>query len=258
MKKRVPESKILNLDSALILGYITFMGYFIAYIYQKTYFDYFKIPSVFLQNISINTIIIAIISFSGFLGILMLVYHVLNEMIDSTDNPIIQRIKVSIPFILIAIAVKIYFKTKIIIYIGLAIFLISCIYNFVFPLLLVKTKGYKNKLRRFHFTGNQTSFRKILYYTYKKKPLAFLALVLSGSFFIGVSSFVFAYENANTQNKFAVTKIDDAEYIVFEIQSDKAIIAELKRDEIIPKYKKVEIENLFIEKKTFNKLKLSK
>ncbi|MCY8090771.1 hypothetical protein [Bacillus haynesii] len=257
MKKRETESKILNLDSALILGYITLVGYLMAYSYQTSYFEYFKIPSEFLENISINTILIAIISLSGFLSILLLLYNIFREITSSGDTPVIKRIKAITPLNLIIFGVLIYFKTKIYIFIGLGVLLITYIYNFTLPLLLIRTKGYNNKLSRFHSDENEDSFKENLYYTYRKRPGAFLIFMFSISLIITTFSGLVGNENANKQKTFAVTKIDGAEFIVFEIQGDKAIIGELKRDEIIPKYKKVEIENLIIEKKTFNKIKVS-
>lgn len=258
MKNENTFKNFFSLDSAFILGYISFTGYLIAYFYQKSYFEFFGIPYVFLNKISITNIIVAIVSYFGFLTIILGLYNILDIINNINDKPVVQRLKAIAPFNLIIFGILIYFKTKIIIYIFLGVLLAIYIYNFVLPLLQIQTKGYNNKLRKFHFSGSYSSFNDRFLNLCRRKPLAVLIIVILFSFIVANSSGMFAYENANRQKEFAVTQLKGDVYIVFEIQDDKAIIGKVKGEKIIPKYKKVDLDGLVIENKTFKSIRVSK
>ncbi|MDK2600246.1 hypothetical protein QO179_20100 [Bacillus stercoris] len=258
MENENTVKKFLSLDSAFIIGYISFMGYLMAYLYQKSYFGFFEIPYVFVNKISISNIFVAILSYFGFLVSILGTYNVLDLINNINDKPIVQRLKAIAPVNLIIFGVLFYFKTKIIIYSALVFLLVIYFYNFVLPLILIRTKGYNNKLRNFHFSGSNVSFKDTFFNLYREKPYIVVIIVVMFSLIVANTSGLFAYENANRQTEFAVTQLKGDVYIVFDIQDDKAIIGKVKGDKIIPKYKKIDLDGLVIENKTFKSIRVSK
>lgn len=141
--------KKLNIKESYIIPGLTFIGYIVAYNYEKAYLSFFNIPSFFIK-IGVEEIIVAITSVTLFLMICYVVLRLFSPFIFFIIKKAEHVAFVKKSMLLIPIIVFLFFigntsslNEKIII---LIFFIFAFLYFFRIPLLfLFKGKNLKEK-----------------------------------------------------------------------------------------------------------------
>jgi hypothetical protein len=152
------------LRSSIGVGVVTILGYVLAFLYEKGYTRYFKIPSELIKLDLINIFI----SIFYLLSLIYITYLILNTcyMYVCTRPSIIQRVFLrSVPYftfyvamLLITLNTKAFNTYK---WIAALVFIICLFGGFVLPLITQKGKGtYYQKLEYQEEKRNKSNIRE--------------------------------------------------------------------------------------------------
>jgi hypothetical protein len=244
-------------DSALILGYLTVIGYYSAYKYEEGYNSHFKVPSIFLDEIGLINILFAVAGISSFLMIYLLFHNLFQWFYPASDSPVAETIR-RIYWVIIICSVVIYYAWDKNTTIAFGVLILCILFlNFIFPLLVhPKTKGYKNKLRK-QLEINGDPIEKIILHHIKTGSHKLYLLILVSFFIIGACASIIGQINATKAKKFTVVTNKNT-YIVFNVKGDLLLVApvDLKNKVLTPKYKLIKNDDLNFENKKIDHLEI--
>ncbi|WP_146548364.1 hypothetical protein [Rummeliibacillus suwonensis] len=86
MQEKDNHRFLFTTDSAYIIGYITIVGYTMAYYFQKGYFEHYRVPEEFMPDTTINTILLIITVFGP-------IFLFLTQIIGLYSNSFTKHIK---------------------------------------------------------------------------------------------------------------------------------------------------------------------
>ncbi|MED4697202.1 hypothetical protein [Peribacillus frigoritolerans] len=214
------------LDTGLIIGFITAIGYFLAYSFQKGYFTYFGITEIFINKIDIANIVLAISIVGGVLYTIYIFYDSTVKILDTFSNVFIKFFKAAyLPFFISGITLVV-FMPDFIKFIG---FILVVILGLIFIIPLLKHKdvqGYKNKIEKELVNIYEEGFTlRNIYFAYKNIPtmrIMFTASLLLITMPIGE---FLGYEKAERQREYFIIENKAQNYLVIDKFGDKFIIA---------------------------------
>ncbi|PAK41053.1 hypothetical protein CHI08_13330 [Peribacillus simplex] len=214
------------LDTGLIIGFITAIGYFLAYSFQKGYFTYFGITEIFINKIDIVNIVLAISIVGGVLYIIYIFYDNTGKILDTFSNVYIKYFKAAyLPLFILGIALVV-FMPDFIKFIGFILVVILGLI-FIIPLLNHKdVQGYKNKIEKQLVKIYEQGFTlRNIYFAYKNIPsMRFLLTVSLLLISIQIGQFS-GYEKAERQREYFIIENKKQNYLVIDKFGDKFIIA---------------------------------
>ncbi|MEK4086348.1 hypothetical protein [Psychrobacillus sp. FSL K6-1415] len=204
------EGGINLLDSGLLIGLVTVLGYFIAYAYQKGYWLYYGVTQEFLNQISIVNILVSM-SVIGFgIGSFILYYQSVKGSLPRSNNPVRQMLpSVVLPTLFICMGILVLIPSNLfkvqpmhLSYVLLIIIVIS----YTYPLLSQwHIKGYKNKLIKHledqEYEGVTVENIILKYKIFPSAKFFYLFTVFVTCFFV---SFLWGYKSATDKENYLV------------------------------------------------------
>ncbi|CAN2250268.1 membrane hypothetical protein [Bacillus subtilis] len=249
MKEKPRSLNIFSIDSAFVIGYITILGYYVAYKYQEGYYSFFNVPLLYLDKVNLYNLIESTGTMvTLIIAIPLVMYFIFMNIIRSIENPIMKRLEFLIMPTIYLLGMLIYFDSLRLLF--LILLLIMYGYVFLLPILLYfNTPGYYNKLNAFHGPIEKETFIERLQQNIKFQPIASLCIFILLSQLLGGMASLAGYQSIARKSTFDVTEINNSNYIVIDRQGDNLIVTELKNNKITNKYKAIKLENVLIEKR---------
>lgn len=236
------EKQNIGLTEGIIIATVPVIGYWIAFLFEFGYCNYFNIPSTFVE-IGIQNIMIAII---GLLGLLAIIFNFANfffmsfKWLPKTIKASLQRIFLASAF---TYGFFLFNKHPIsqVILITSIMFIFLIFIEFVFPLIRqTKTKGYLEKLKaqdKFDFEEHTLLDVAAIKIGYNKFLLIYLVFILSF-----LAYFAGSY-NAKYQINFLVLN-NEKELVVLKTYSKFFLAAKFDRKTktIFTEYKLIPVD----------------
>ncbi|MFD1608417.1 hypothetical protein [Oceanobacillus luteolus] len=257
------ESKAFNwIDTGIIIGMLTALGYVVAYSYQKGFLSYFGVDEVFISEMPLSNIIISITAVSLILIFLIGAYNNLESIFKEFpvgNNPIwLMFRKATLPLFIVTVFWLGFIEEW-----KLYLFLLSIIilYYFVYPVFLYwEVKGYKNKIMMRYEELEETGFNKkniSLNLKYNPSFKVFLVVVI---FFVSYfSANLIGLSQAKNKDEFLIYKTNDNEYfVVIANVGDRFITSpiNLPNKEISKKYQVIDQKSNVQTPLIFEKVKI--
>ncbi|MBD1221893.1 hypothetical protein [Virgibacillus halodenitrificans] len=250
------------LDTGLLLGMLTALGYVVAYSYQKGFLSYFGVDEIFISGMPIANIVFSITAVSISLFLLFGAYNnfelILKEF-PVSYNPIWLMLRKSgLPLFLATI-----FWLGFIEYWKFYLILLSLIifYYFVYPVICYwGIEGYKNKLEMRYKELEETGINKrniLLKWRHLPSFKVFsLVVIFLGGYYIAS---LLGLSQAKHKEEFLIYKTNDKEeFIVIDNIGDKFITApvDLSKKEISKKYQMIDQKSNLKSPLIFEKVKV--
>jgi hypothetical protein len=241
-RENTPVEKQPILDTTLIISFLTIFGYYLAFEYQRGYRNYYGLSNVFLGDITLLSVLIAIASIS-------IVSLSIYSLYKFWDQEILYKAKTVFGFIfyrLILFPVLVGYiififspKEKEHIFFSACITFMILFFNF-FPPIFRREKGYINKLVGTVKYAPKTFFEKaILTMKANKKAIGLFATLI---FILSTSTARLIGEgSASKREKYLIIKTP-APFVVIDEEKNNLIIApiDLETKTITPKYQIIE------------------
>lgn len=221
------EKQNIGLTEGIIIATIPAIGYWIAFLFEYGYCNYFNIPLTFME-ISIQNIMIAIIGLLGLLAIILnfaIYFHMLFHWLPRTIKFSLLRIFTMTAFTYGFFLFNKHLFSQVVLITSI-MFIFLLFLEFVLPLISQnKTKGYLEKMKAQHKLDFETN--TLINVTaekigYNKSALIFLVFYLSF-----LAYFAGSY-NAKYQNEFLILK-DEKELVVLKTYSKFFLAAKFDR-----------------------------
>ncbi|MFD5853881.1 hypothetical protein ACFWGC_27585 [Cytobacillus pseudoceanisediminis] len=248
------------LDTGLLIGILTALGYFVAYSYQKGYLLFYGITEVFLNQITIVNVIISISVIGTALFAAVTAYDGFKRIIPESQNSIVQIFSKSFaPYLFIALITAPFTIQNIKIVIFILIGLLCMFY--IMPIFTHwKVKGYLNKLSKQveHEENSRITFESISR-AWRVFPSSRIFSIIAVFLLLPHISSLFGYKTAETAEHYFIFKNQQGkDYVVIDKIGDNFIVApiDLTKQEIKKQYQvidqKSDLENpLVFEKVEF-------
>lgn len=235
-------------DVSFLTALITLLGYMLAYFYQKGFRDFFKLGGIFINDITLTQVLIAIAAILGIAGAIFQAYPLLEPLFKFNRDKkewfltryILQYWVVLPVFVLFLLAahLKISIRDLITIYI---IYVVLVIVPLLVSSLFHEGKNYVEKLKNniiYNRLLNIEIIRFNLFHSTKGLLIgifgAFLILTLIAEF-IG-------YKSASKQEVYHLLEHNKNTYIVVDEYKGKLIIAPFDKSSatITPNYQLID------------------
>lgn len=251
------EKRIIY-DSALLIGFITALGYYLAYCYKKGYLLYYGVPENIISQVDVINIIIATSTlFTIIVGPYSFYIHT-NTIMYGVSDPI-----------------AVIFKKKIIplIILGLLLFLMKSdfrwvwssgvlvcgIWIYISPLFKYSgINGYKNKLNEaIKRDTTDESVKRFIKILRSQSPAKYIIIILL-TFCLGNIVNLIGEEQAMREKEFIQLKIDNVTYLVIDVVGDNYLITpyDEKTNSIKSKFSIIDIKTDFDKLLEFENIKL--
>jgi len=244
------EEKSSLSDSALLITFITVLGYYLAYSYKKGYLSYYGVPKNMISQVDVINIIIASSALFSIIFVPYLLYVNTNTVLYGVNNPIAVIFKNKIiPLIILGSVLLFAVSSLVWIWWGAIGLLASCAWVYISPLFIhSKINGYKNKLEEVirRDTLNEPFIKKVIR-TLKSKSLAKYVLILFGTFYLGNIVYLIGVENAKKEREYIKLEVDNTVYLVVDVIGENYIITpyDKKTNSIKTKFSIIEIKTNF-------------
>lgn len=265
-RSSVNKSKVSNsfnwLDTGILIGMVTVLGYVVSYSYQKGFFLYFGVDEIFISEIPLSNIIISISAVSFVLIVLVGIYYNLESIlkeISVRSNPVWLMFRSAILPLFIVTTIWFVFIEEWQLYlicISMIIF-----YYFVYPIFLNSgVKGYRNKieirLKEWDKTGvNKNNISLNLKYNPSFK-IVLLILITLTSYAVSI---IIGYSHAKNKDEFLIYSLSENEYfVVIANVGDKFITSpiNLTENQISNKYQVIDQKSSLESPLIFEKVKI--
>lgn len=245
-----PERKLIQ-DTTLLIGFLTILGYYVAFSYEKGYKSYFSLPNIFLDDVNLVNVLVAMAAIGAvWLSMYLLyslfknfetIFYILFEKFESTNENIIYFFKKVVIFpLFIGFLLILSLPREKSAYI-MVLFTVSIIIaiNFI-PPLFIKGTGYINKLKA--YIGNEESItvERIFDVMTNNKRALIMGLVAISIITSNLASII-GYGKASKEENYLIIK-EPTPYVVIDNDKDNLIIApiDLKTQTVTPKYQIIE------------------
>jgi hypothetical protein len=254
------QSESKTIDSALILGYISILGYYSSYNYIKGFNDFYKLPEIFYNPVTINSVLLTLTGIGTFLIIYFAMDSIFKHFYPVSNSPIAEATRRIFGMIIILLAFMIYVQDNVYTIFSLIIIGLILFFTYIFPLIAhLKTKGYSNKMRnQLEILGEP--FSHSLGRVWKEKSLRFYLLLIMFLFTSGSVSTMFGSVNASKTDEYTITREGSEKYIVMNHEEGKILVAPFNQREnvLIPEYKLLEDNGLKYTQIKINSLRIKK
>ncbi|GMG75484.1 hypothetical protein ShirakiTB12_39520 [Priestia megaterium] len=245
------------LDTSLIIGYSTILGYLIAYSFQKGYLDYYGITNIFISQINIVNIIISITVVGTSLFYLYIAYNNLSGILSHGSNPYIQIFKERfLPFLVVGFLLGALDPEWIKI-ISLLLFIIL-ITIYLVPIAKYKEiKGYGNKLKQeIKYLDEEGFTLKNVMLSVKKVPSFRIFIIVATLTVLPSLSNLFGYNQAKRETDYVYFTNERNNYLIIDRSGDNFIIApfDVKKNLIEQKFQIIEIKSDMEKPFVYNKI----
>ncbi|WHY84685.1 hypothetical protein QNH39_18800 [Neobacillus novalis] len=244
----VEKSKFNWLDTSLIIGFITALGYFVAYSFKKGYLNYFGISEIFLKQIDIIIVIISISIVGTLLFYLYSIYNNLSKVLEQFNNPYTKLFKEAfLPFLVLGLPSAIFLSDSIkVVLIILSIYLVLI---YILPIIKFKdVRGYKNKIEKELISLDEEGFTlKNIMFAFRNLPSSRIFLTIVTFLIMQPTVHLIGHMNAELERKFYVLDIKGHNYLVIDKFGDNFIIApyDTKKNTMKQEFQIIEIKSDF-------------
>ncbi|MQR89335.1 hypothetical protein GFV16_26125, partial [Bacillus megaterium] len=219
------------LDTGVVIAVLTAFGYFIAYEYQKGYWNYYGVTQEFLKQISLVNVLISISAFGVSLSFFFMNYQNMKFAVPDSNNPLKQVVKqIFLPLFFVTIGVFLlipnslfHLKLRHLLYI---IFIVMSI-SYLLPILTQwGVKGYRNKVAK-HLEKHQEegiTFQNIML-RLKYFPSAKYLFMLTLFIITGFVASAWGYRTAGDKEEYLLFKFQEQDYLVIDNNGENFIVA---------------------------------
>lgn len=248
------------LDTSLIIGYSTILGYLIAYSFQKGYLNYYGITNIFISQINIVNIVISITVVGTSLFYLYVAYNNLSGILSHGTNPYIQIFKEGfLPFLVVGFLLG-ALEPKWINIISLLLFIIL-ITIYLIPIAKYKDiKGYENKLKQeIKYLDEEGFTLKNFMLSLKKVPAFRIFIIISTLTVLPSLSHLFGYNQAKTETDYVYFTNKGKSYLIIDRNGDNFIIApfDVEKNLIKQRFQMIEIKSDMEKPIVYNKIRIN-
>lgn len=243
----VEDSKFNWFDTSFLIAMCTSFGYFMAYSFQKGKYSYYGITEIFINQVDIVTIIIAVTIVAGIVFTVYSLYDNTRAIIKLYPSPITKLLLYPFSPLLI-IGMFLMFLLEDFIVIPIILFIIL-VWIFVSPISQYKeVKGYKNKLqKKVEYIEEEgftfTNFK----YAIKYIPTARVFFIISFFLILNPVVSLIGINDAKTERSYFMLKHNNKEYLVIDEYGDNIIIApfDKKKNTIKKEFQIIEVKSDF-------------
>lgn len=251
-------------DTTFLIAFISVLGYFTAFNYQKGFKSFYGIDEIFLSDITITQILISIASIIGVFIFFYPFYPIIQSVfiLDKTKerwilSRYIVKYWIASP-LLIAIFLKFYFNINL----NTVLYVLIVYYFFSVPQLLIPSiftegKNYIQKLRRNILEDVEPPFMEKLKFKLQSVRnviiLGLLFIMLIGSF-----AHLLGYANALKKDTYYIFEHQNQTYLIISNYNESVIIAPFDKDKntMYSSYIIIELVSSFDDPIMFEKYKL--
>ncbi|MFJ7510022.1 hypothetical protein ACIQW7_11240 [Peribacillus simplex] len=247
-------------DTSLIIGFITVLGYFVAYSFQKGYLLYFGITDIFVKQIDIVSVFISITIVGSVFFVVYTFYDHLAKLFEEFSNPYIKLFrKVFLPFLVIGLPLGAYMSSFIkgIIFITLSVILVLI---YILPVIKYKdVKGYKHKIEKVLISLDEDGITfKDFMIEVRDTPSMRIVFILGAFLIIQPIMQLVGYKNAEQERDFFVLESKEQNYLVINKYGENFIIAPFnaKENTIKQEFQIIEVKSDFDSPFVYKKINL--
>lgn len=245
-------------DSAILITFITVLGYYWAYSYKRGYFAYYGVPENIISQVDVISIIVACsVLFTIVVGPYSF-YLETNTLFHRVSNPIAVIFKNKI-IPLIIVWLLLVFITSSFIWIWSSVILAWGIWIYLSPLLKYRRiDGYKNKLKEVIVRDTTNEFVKRLLEILKSKSLAKYTFIILLSFLLGSIISLIGFEQAKRQKEYIQIEFNDTTYLVIDVAGENYLITPYDRttNSIKSRFSIIDIKTDFEDRVEFESVRL--
>ncbi|AZV60315.1 hypothetical protein [Peribacillus frigoritolerans] len=228
IESKESKENINWLDSSILIALVTALGYYVAYSYKKGFLGYYGITDVFLNQISITSVILSISIMSSSIFSAYTFYLNAIAIFKNENNPLVIIFKnYFVPLLTIVFFSIPFFKGNLVYIFFLTLFIIVWLY--IIPIFTYwKVKGYSNKLRKKLDKRDPDGFtlEKFLWLVKSVPSVKFMVVI--SIFLLGSSvANLFGNSKAKSKTEYMLIEKKGGEYLVIENSGDNFIIAPL-------------------------------
>lgn len=226
----VTKDKATLPDAALLLAFLSGVGYLLTFSYEKGYKGYYKVNEIFMTDIGITEVLTSMIAFFSLLFVLFLAREIYTGLVPiENKNPVLVALKyrfVPTSFIFLLLML-IYPKEEyiILLILGAANIFVALWMFIIIPYLFVKdVRGYKNRMAvaYYHVIAESLWARmKRLYH--ENKPWFFTVLFLFCNSGAALAS-LYGNSQASREKEYYVVDYLEKTYVVLDKQGDNYLL----------------------------------
>lgn len=224
------EGKSFLADAGIVLGFLTGLGYLIAFSYKRGYKGYYGLDEMFLSDVKVIDILNAMTSISSVITFGYAVLQLFSGISSNdSENPVAIAFKYKFAPTAIFLIISSYAlinDLKTLSFIGIYFIIMTIWIFFLNPFVFIKNEiGYKNRMRKYVQNVDKTSFIKKVKSLYKwNKPIfVFTAFIVAS----GAASFTSLYgsNKAEMEKGYTIIKQNNKDYVVIDNHEDNYILA---------------------------------
>lgn len=238
-------------DTTIIIGLTTIMGYLVAYKYQSGYRAHYYLDEIFMNDITVTSIIISIASiFAVAVGVFNLspIVHTIIVLDKSNEKRIISRYILKywilLPLLLGAV-LKTYLNLDRVILIMLgSLYLLFMILPIFISSFSGGIKKYRDNFKSI-ILKEKTPFVEVMRFMFFESTKGFIVILFITFILMGSFASLIGLANASKKDEYLVFKDNGEDYIVIAEYDKNLIVAPFNEVEntIISSYQLIEINS---------------
>jgi len=246
------------IDASILIGFLSILGYTVAYAYQTGYLLYYGVTDIFLNNITIVQVVISASILVAMLFIFFASFDSFKNLFREFKHPILVAFQKSIMPYLFMFIFLLPFTFDYIVYMSIFLAILTII-TYLSPLWVKKgVKGYLNKLRskiksdnhEFSYSNVKNNLKRSIKYKIISIIFVFVIAMPLGR--------LIGYKNAELQREYYYFNHGDADYLVIDNIGSDFIVAPLDIDthQILKEYQVIEMRSNMNDPIIFKRIRL--